>query len=88
LLKVDDRPVARSADLDHGEPVRGGVGQATMPLRKAGAETVRQNARFLRQIAGDRRRVAGGLLVAEADVANALGLSQPRKSVTGMPATP
>ena len=79
MLKVDDRPVARSADLDHGEPVRGGVGQGHHAVEKAGSRDGEADTRFLRQIAGDRRRVAGGLLMVEADVANAFGLSQPRQ---------
>jgi hypothetical protein len=79
LLKVDGRPLARSADLDHGKPIRGGGRQGHHSVEKPWSRDGEADARFLRQITADRGRVAGRLLVAEADVANAFGLSQPRQ---------
>ena len=47
-----------------------------MPVEKAGSRDGHADAGLLRQIAGDRRRVAGRLLVAKAEVADAFGLRQ------------
>src|SRR5207253_10317781 len=79
LLQVDDGAVARTADLDHGEPVRGGVRQGDHSVEEPGSRDGEANSRLPRDEAGDGRRVAGGLLVLEADVANAFGLSEPRE---------
>ena len=83
LLEVDDRPVARPADLDHREAVRRGVGQRHHAVEEAGRRDGEADARFLRQEARCGRRVAGGLLVAEADVAHALACAGRARSVTG-----
>jgi hypothetical protein len=79
LLEVDDGPVARAADLDHGEAIGGGVGQRHHAVEEAGSGDGEANAWFLGQVAGDRRGVAGELLVPEADKADAFGLRQPRQ---------
>ena len=75
LLQVDDLALGRARDEDHREAVRGGVARApSRPLRKPGAETVRQMPGFFVRIAGDGGSVAGVLLVTERDDADALGL--------------
>ena len=79
LLEIDDRAVARPADQDHRETVGRGVGQRDQPVEEAGGRDRHADARLLRQIPGDRRRVPGRLLVAEAEVADALVLRQPQQ---------
>src|SRR5438128_9650527 len=70
LLEIDDGSVARPADLDHGEAVGGRVSKCNHAVQKAGGGHRETDPRLLRQIAGDRRCVTSGLLVAEADIAN------------------
>ena len=77
LLEIDDRPVARPADLDHREAVGGRVCQCDHAVKKAGSGDRQANTGLSGQVAGDRGRVSGGLFVTKADVSNALGLSQP-----------
>src|SRR5207302_4810190 len=63
----------------HRESIRGGVGQGYHAVEKSRSRDGETDTRFLRQVAADRCRIAGGLLMMEADVASAFGLSQPRQ---------
>ena len=74
LLQVDDLALGRARDQDHREAVGRGVRQRGQPVEEAGRRHGEADARLLGQEAGDRRGVAGVLLVAERDDANAGGL--------------
>ena len=74
LLQVDDLAFGGARNQDHREAVGGGVGQRGEAVEEAGRRDGEADARFLGQIAGDRGGVAGVLLVAEREHANALGL--------------
>src|SRR5208282_5934150 len=76
LLQIDGGPIARSADLYHREAVGGGIRKSHHTVEKAGRRDGQADARLLRQIAGDRRRVTGGGFMAEADIAAPRGLGQ------------
>ena len=74
LLQVDDLALARAADQDHREAVRGRVGQRGQAVEEAGRRDGQADARLLGQEPGDRRRIAGVLLMPERDHAHARGL--------------
>ena len=77
LRQVDDLALGRAADQDHREA----VGRRVRERRQAVEETRRGDGeadpRLLRQESGDRCRVAGVLLVAERDDAQAFLLHPP-----------
>ena len=74
LLQVDDLALRRARDQDHRETVGGGVGQRGQAVEEAGRRDREADAGLLGQEAGDRGGVAGVLLVAERNHADALGL--------------
>ena len=74
LLQVDDLALGRARDQDHREAVGGGVGERREPVEEAGRRHRQADAGLLREEAGDRGGVAGVLLVAEREHADALGL--------------
>ena len=74
LLQVDDLALRRSRHQDHREAVGGGMGQRGEPVEEAWRRHGEANARLLGEEAGDRGRIAGILLVAERQHANARGL--------------
>ncbi len=74
LLQVDDLALGRARDQDHREAVGGGVGERGQAVEEAGRRHREADAGLLGQKAGDRRRIAGVLLVAEREHADARGL--------------
>ena len=74
LLQVDDLALGRARDQDHREAVGGGVGERGQAVEKARRRDGEADAGLLGQEAGDRRRIAGVLLVAEREDADAGGL--------------
>ena len=74
LLQIDDLALGRAADQDHRKAVGGGVGQRSQAVEKAGRRYREADAGLFGQEAGDRRRIAGVLLVAERDDADACRL--------------
>ena len=74
LLQVDDLALGRARDQDHREAVGGGVGERGQAVEEAGRRHRQADAGLLGQEAGDRRRIAGVLLVPERDDADARGL--------------
>ena len=74
LLQVDDFALGRARDQDHREAVGRGVGQRGQAVEKARRRHRQADAGLFRQEAGDRRRVAGVLLVPERDDADAFRL--------------
>ena len=76
LLQVDDLALRGAADQDHREAVRGRVGQRDEAVEEARRGDGEADARRLGQVAGDGCGVAGVLLVAERDDADA-GLPAP-----------
>ena len=74
LLQVDDLALGRARDQDHREAVGGGVGQRGEAVEEARRRHREADARLLGQEARDRGGVAGVLLVAEREHANAFGL--------------
>ena len=74
LLQVDDLALGRARDQDHRKAVGGGIGERRQAVEKAGRRHREADAGLPGQEAGDRRGVAGVLLVPERDHANALGL--------------
>ena len=74
LLQVDDLALGRAGDQDHREAVRGGVGERRQAIQKAGRRHGQAHAGLLGQEAGDGGGIAGVLLVAERQNADALGL--------------
>ena len=79
LLQIDDLALGRARDQDHREAVGGGVGERGEAVEEAGRRHREADAGLLRQEAGDRGRVAGVLLVAEGDDADACGLRHAAK---------
>ena len=80
LLQVDDLALGRARDQDHREAVGGGVGERGQAVEEARRRHGEADAGLLRQEAGDRRGVAGVLLVAERDDADACGLRHAAES--------
>ena len=74
LLQIDDLALGRAADQDHREAVGRGVGQRGQTVEEARRRHREADAGLLRQEAGDRRGIAGVLLVPERDDAHAFGL--------------
>ena len=74
LLQIDDLALGRARDQDHREAVGRGVGERGQAIEKAGRRHRQADAGFLGQEAGDRGGIAGVLLVAERDDADARGL--------------
>ena len=74
LLQVDDLTLGRAADQNHRKAVGGGIGERAQTVEKAGSRHREADAGLLRQEAGDRRCVAGVLLMPERDDADAGGL--------------
>jgi hypothetical protein len=74
LLQVDDLALARAADQDHREAVGGRMGKRVQAVQEARGGHRETDARLLGKEAGDGRGVAGVLLVAERQHAQALGL--------------
>ena len=74
LLQVDDLALGRAGDQDHRKAVGGGVGERGQAVEKAGRRHRETDAGLFGQVTGDRRRIAGVLLVAERDDADAGGL--------------
>ena len=70
------RLLGGAGDHQHGPRVDLRVAQAGDAMHRAGARHGQQHARHARQEAGRRGRVAGRLLVAEGDEADAGGLQQ------------
>jgi hypothetical protein len=68
LLQIDGGPIARPADLDHRKAIGRCIGESDHPVQKAGRRDGQTDAGLPCQIAGDRRCVAGGGLMAEADI--------------------
>ncbi len=71
LLQVDDFALRRARDQDHREAVGRGVGERGEAVEKSGRRHREADAGLLGQEAGDRCRIAGVLLVAERQDANA-----------------
>ena len=76
LLQIDDLAFRRSADQDHRKAVGRRVGQRDQAIQEAWRRNRQANARRLGQIAGDRRRVAGVLLMPEGNHPHARCLRQ------------
>ena len=74
LLQIDDLALGGAGDQDHREAVGGGVGERGQAVEEAGRRDGEADAGLLGQETGDRRRVAGVLLVAERKHADAFGL--------------
>ena len=74
LLQVDDLALGRARDQDHREAVGGGMGERGEAIEEAGRRDREADAGLLGEEAGDRRGVAGVLLVPEGEHADALGL--------------
>ena len=74
LLQVDDLALGRARDQDHREAVGRGVGERGQAVEEAGRRHREADAGLLGQEAGDRGRIAGVLLVAEREHADARGL--------------
>ena len=74
LLQVDDLALGRAGDQDHREAVGGGVRERREPIEEARRRHRDADARLLGEEAGDRRRIAGVLLVAEREHAQPRGL--------------
>jgi hypothetical protein len=74
LLQIDDLALAGAADEDHREAVGRGIGQSGEAVEEARRGHREADARCLRHEAGDGRRVAGVLLMAERNHAHARGL--------------
>ncbi len=79
LLQVDDLALARAADQDHREAVDGGVRERVEAVQEAGRRHRQADAWLAGEEAGDRRRIAGVLLVAERQHAKAIGLRAARE---------
>ena len=77
LLQVDDLALRRTGDQDHREAVGGGVRERGQAVEEAGRRHRQADAGFLGQVAGDRGRITGILLVAEREHADAFGLRHP-----------
>ncbi len=76
LLQIHDLALGRTADQDHRKAVRRGIGQCRQTVEEAGRRHGEADAGLLREEAGDRRGVAGVLLVPERDDAYAGGLRE------------
>ncbi len=74
LLEVDDLALGGARDQDHRVAIGGGVRERGETVEEAGRGNREADAGLLGEIAGDARRVACVLLVAEGDHANAGGL--------------
>ena len=74
LLQVDDLALGRARDQDHRKAVGGGVRQRGQAVEEAGRRDGEADAGLLGQEARDRGGVAGVLLVAEREHADARGL--------------
>ena len=74
LLQVDDLALGRARDQDHREAVGGGVRQRGEAVEEAGRRDGEADAGLLGQEARDRGGIAGVLLVAERQHADAGGL--------------
>jgi hypothetical protein len=74
LLQIDDLALGRAGDQDHRIAVGGGMGQRRQTVEKAGRGYREADAGLLGQIAGDRRGVAGMLLMPERQHPHACGL--------------
>ena len=79
LLQIDDLALGGAGDQDHREAVGGGVRQRGEPVEEARRRHGETDAGLLGQVAGDRRGVAGVLLVAERKHADAFGLRHAEK---------
>ena len=88
LLQVDDLALARAADEDHRKAVGRRVGERSQAVEEAGRGHGQADAGLLREEAGDRRGIAGVLLVAERDHAQAFFCMRRVRSVIGMPGRP
>ena len=71
LLQIDDLALGRARNQDHREAVGGGMGERGQAVEEPGRRHGEADARLLGEKAGDRRGVAGVLLVAERQHANA-----------------
>jgi hypothetical protein len=71
LLQVDDLALRRAGDQDHREAVGGGVGERGQAVEKARRRHGEADARLPGEEARDRGRIAGVLLVAEREHADA-----------------
>src|SRR3546814_15953599 len=65
LLQVDDLALRGAADEDHRIAVGRGMGQRGQAVEEARRRHREADTRLLRQESGNRRRVAGALLVPE-----------------------
>src|SRR5262245_24821392 len=74
LLQVDDLALRGAADQDHREAVGRGIGERSQAVEKTGSRDREADAGLFCQIAGDGRCIAGVLLVAKRDDADACGL--------------
>jgi hypothetical protein len=74
LLKIDDLAFGRAGDEDRREAVGGGVSERGETIEEAGRRHGEADAGLLGQKTGDRRRIAGVLLVAKREDADARGL--------------
>ena len=74
LLQVDDLALGRAGDQDHREAVGRRMRERGQTVEEAGRRHGQADAGLLGQKAGDRRGIAGILLVAERQHANARGL--------------
>ena len=89
LLEIDNFPVARSADLDHGKTVGGSIGERHQAVQETWCGDGQTNPRLLGQITGNRGCISGGLFMPKADVSYSLSAWASRaRSVIGIPATP
>src|ERR1700704_2530836 len=71
LLQVDDLALARATDQDHREALDGRMGERVEAVEEAGRGYGQADAGLLREKAGDRSGIAGVLLVAEREHAQA-----------------
>jgi hypothetical protein len=74
LLQVDHLALGGAGDQDHREAVGGGVRQRGQAVEEARRRDGDADAGLLRQVSGDRSGIAGVLLVAERQHAQAFGL--------------
>ena len=74
LLQIDDLALGRAGDQDHRKAVGRGMRERGQAVEEAGRRDGEADAGLLGQKAGDRRGVAGVLLVAERKHADAFGL--------------
>ena len=71
LLQVDDLALGRARDQDHREAVRGRMRERSQAVEEAGCRNGEADTGFLGEEAGDRGGIAGVLLVAEREHADA-----------------